>query len=104
MFGFYLSGNYADYLVAKELADGAEDGDGLKIQVVMEYTNSEGSRSSLTFNPPADVVANYAQKWAVDALAMYISGLNTISEISFRAVIVSGHVTISGDAVDYVVS
>ena len=43
----------------------------------------------------------YGAGWDTSAMAMYITGLETISDISFQAVLVSGDVVIAGEAIDY---
>ena len=101
MFAFHLKGAESAALIGEELADGAEDGDGLQVQAIMSFTNNQGSTSSLTFNVPAKIMEQYGAVWNTSAMAMYITGLETISDISFQAVLVSGDVVIAGETIDY---
>ena len=102
--GFYFKGNDPEYLLTKELLDGPEDGDGIVVQMRMYFTNKQGSQSVLTFNVPVDVLKDYAGKYGTDkagALGMNISGLNTISDISFQAVVAYGNAEILSNTVEF---
>ena len=99
--GFYLQGTDPNYVVAKELADGAADGDGLVVQMLMSYTNDKGTKSELAFTVPADVLQNYAANYTVNALSMSINGLHTISDVEFRAVIYYGNAGIYSNVLPY---
>lgn len=101
-FMFYL--NEANGAVMEELADGAEDNDGLYVQVRMTYTNSQGGRSVLYFDFPADKVVEYAEKEynsKASYLFMTIAGLDTVTNVSFEAVVGSGSIMLASAAASY---
>ena len=101
-FRFYL--NEANGVVMKELADDATDNDGLTMQVKMTYTNSQGGISTLYFDFPADKIIEYAEKeysGTASHLYMTIVNLDTVSDVSFTAVIRGGSVMIESAAVAY---
>lgn len=100
-FRFYLNGEDPDYVVAKELADGNGDMDGLLLGVRMTYKNSQGTYTTLNFEFPSGDIVDYGSQWPNKYLWMNISGLDTVSEVTFAAVLSNGTVEIVGAAQSY---
>lgn len=96
-FNFYLKEK--DGIVLAELADGMGDNDGLSIQVVMTYTNSQNATSTLYFDFPVELVQQYAN--VKTYLTMTIKGLDTVTNVSFAAVVKNGNVQVQSEAVPY---
>ena len=96
-YAFYIDGDYSSDVVAKELADGSTDGDGLSVVVRMYYTDSNGVENVLTFAPPADRLMQTAATWYTDspkAISMTVYGIGSISDISFQTVYAYGNTQI----------
>ncbi len=101
---FWFWMNEPTGLVMKELADGAADKDGLSMRIRMSYINSQGGTSVLYFDFPAEMVQQYGQlevSGTPSSMTMTISKLDTVSEVSFTAMVTSDSVAVESETVNY---
>ena len=100
-FKFYLKGEQPDYLIARELADGAKDNDGLTFRIKMTCLGNNGTETEYYFTFPANNTEDYGIGWPDKMMFVNIAGLENVKEVKFSAMICFDKtvVTIVGDPV-----
>ena len=101
---FYVSRKNTSAIFGKELADGAEDGDGLSVTIKMYYTDRNGQEQTLNFTPPAETLKKYAATWYDESqtlmgITMTVYGIDTISNVSFQTVYAYGTTKVVSDRI-----
>ena len=99
-FAFYLN---EKGLIMQELADGADDGDGLSIQVKITYTNTRGYRTTLYLDLTEEEAQQYAQGDLTGSswIETKVNGVGNFTNVQFSAVLRNDNVVIEGPVWDY---